>query len=121
MVTDAATYRYTATPTITQRAAGLLTQPTYTVYKNKKKIRPPARISSKISDDKQLIFFTRPNQRLYQDENRQKNQTYENFTKTQAHHSTIIYMRILQKHKLTIVRSPRLAPPYLDKKNRVEV
>ena len=47
--------QYTATPTVTQQAAGLLTQPTYTVYK--KKIRPPARISSKISDDKQLIFF----------------------------------------------------------------
>ena len=34
----------------------------HTLYiKNKIKIRPPARISSKISDDKQLIFFTRPN------------------------------------------------------------
>ena len=56
--------QYTATPTVTQRAVGLLTQPTYTVCKKLKKIRPPAWISSKISDDKQLIFFTRPHCRF---------------------------------------------------------
>ena len=59
-VTDAATYS-TLQHRPLRSGPRDCSHSTHTLYiKNKIKIRPPARISSKISDDKQLIFFTRP-------------------------------------------------------------
>ena len=56
-VTDAATYSTLQHRPLRSGPRDCSHSPHTLYIKNLKKIRPPARISSKISDDKQLIFF----------------------------------------------------------------